>query len=141
MDQKIREITSYSLLLANKNNLLKEIEDLASKAEEETGNQNCLQIKRLIGESLHMDGDYWQQFVGLFTQVNPHFFDNLKQKFPDLTANEIKLCAYIRIGMSSKQIAQMLNLSPESVNKNRYRLRKKLGMEKDEALDKLIASL
>lgn len=88
-----------------------------------------------------MDGDYWQQFVGHFTQVNPHFFDNLKQKFPDLTANEIKLCAYIRIGMSSKQIAQMLNLSPESVNKNRYRLRKKLGMEKDEALDELIASL
>lgn len=141
MDQKIREITSYSLLLANKNNLLKVIENLASKAEKETSNQNCLQIKRLVDENLHMDGDYWQQFVGHFTQVNPHFFDNLKQKFPDLTANEIKLCAYIRIGMSSKQIAQMLNLSPESVNKNRYRLRKKLGMEKDETLDELIASL
>lgn len=141
MDQKIREITSYSLLLANKNNLLKEIESLAAAAGKETGNHDCLQIKRLVDDSLHMDGDYWQQFVGHFTQVNPHFFDNLKQKFPDLTANEIKLCAYIRIGMSSKQIAQMLNLSPESVNKNRYRLRKKLGMEKDEALDELIAGL
>ena len=141
MSQKLREITSYSLLLANKNHLLKDIEDLAVQAEKECGNQNCTKIRRLVEESLHMDGDYWQQFVGHFTQVNPHFFENLKQKFPDLTPNETKLCAYIRIGMSSKQIAQMLNLSPESVNKNRYRLRKKLGLDKDEALEASIASL
>lgn len=88
-----------------------------------------------------MDGDYWDQFVGHFIQVAPHFFEELKQRFPDLTPNEIKLCAYIRIGMSSKQIAQMLNLSPESVNKNRYRLRKKLGLEKDTVLDEIIAGL
>lgn len=141
IEQKIRELTSYSLLLANKNNLLRTVEETAVKAKKEQDNNGYTQIKRLIDESLHMDGDYWEQFVGHFIQVAPHFFDRLKQRFPDLTPNETKLCAYIRIGMSSKQIAQMLNLSPESVNKNRYRLRKKLGLEKDTALDEIIAGL
>lgn len=141
IEQKIRELTSYSLLLANKNNLLKTVEETAVKAQKEQDMGGYGQIKRLIDENLHMDGDYWEQFVGHFVQVAPHFFDQLKQRFPDLTPNEIKLCAYIRIGMSSKQIAQMLNLSPESVNKNRYRLRKKLGLEKDTALDEIIAGL
>ncbi|MDE5605985.1 MAG: LuxR C-terminal-related transcriptional regulator [Bacteroidales bacterium] len=141
IEQKIRELTSYSLLLANKNNLLKTVEETAVKAQKEQDTGGYAQIKRLIDENLHMDGDYWEQFVGHFIQVAPHFFEELKQRFPDLTPNEIKLCAYIRIGMSSKQIAQMLNLSPESVNKNRYRLRKKLGLEKDTALDEIIAGL
>lgn len=141
IEQKIRELTSYSLLLANKNNLLRTIEVTAVKAKKEQDANGYTQIKRLIDENLHMDGDYWEQFVGHFIQVAPHFFDRLKQRFPDLTPNETKLCAYIRIGMSSKQIAQMLNLSPESVNKNRYRLRKKLGLEKDTALDEIIAGL
>ena len=141
IEQKIRELTSYSLLLANKNNLLKTVEETAVKAQKEQDAGGYGQIKRLIDENLHMDGDYWEQFVGHFIQVAPHFFEELKQRFPDLTPNEIKLCAYIRIGMSSKQIAQMLNLSPESVNKNRYRLRKKLGLDKDTALDEIIAGL
>lgn len=141
IEQKIRELTSYSLLLANKNNLLKTVEETAVKAQKEQDAGGYGQIKRLIDENLHMDGDYWEQFVGHFIQVAPHFFEELKQRFPDLTPNEIKLCAYIRIGMSSKQIAQMLNLSPESVNKNRYRLRKKLGLDKDTALDEIIAEL
>ena len=141
MEQKIRELTSYSLLLANKNNLLKTIEESAVKAQKEQNFGGYEQIKRLIDENLHIDGDYWEQFVGHFVQVAPHFFDRLKQRFPDLTSNEIKLCAYIRIGMTSKQIAHMLNLSPESVNKNRYRLRKKIGLDKDEALDEIIVGL
>ena len=138
-EQKIRELTSYTLLLSNKNNVLRTVKATALKAKEEKDESGFDKIKRLIDTNLNMDNDYWEQFVGHFIQVAPHFFDNLKQYCPQLTPNETKLCAYIRIGLSSKQIAQLLNLSQESVNKNRYRLRKKLNLEKDMDLDELIA--
>lgn len=138
-EQKIRELTSYSLLLANKNNVLKAVKETAVKAKEENDGNGFDKIKRLIDTNLNMDNDYWEQFVGHFVQVAPHFFDNLKQHCPHLTPNEIKLCAYIRIGLSSKQIATLLSVSQESVNKNRYRLRKKLNLEKDVDLDELVA--
>lgn len=138
-EQKIRELTSYTLLLSNKNNVLRSVKETALKAKEEKDESGFDKIKRLIDTNLNMDSDYWEQFVGHFVQVAPHFFENLKQYGPHLTPNEIKLCAYIRIGLSSKQIAQLLNLSQESVNKNRYRLRKKLNLEKEVDLDDLIA--
>lgn len=141
MEQKVREITSYSLLVANKNNLLEKIRDSLSHLNESSPKETANRINRLIDESLHTDGEYWKQFVVHFTQVDPHFFDLLKSKYPNLTPNETKLCAYIRIGMTSKQIAQMLNLTPESVNKNRYRLRKKFDLEKDIELDDFIKKL
>lgn len=138
-EQKIRELTSYSLLLSNKNNVLRSIQEMVLKAKEEKDEGGFDKIKRLIDMNLNMDGDYWEQFVGHFVQVEPHFFENLKQYCLHLTQNEIKLCAYIKIGLTSKQIAQLLNLSQESVNKNRYRLRKKLKLEKDMDLDSFIA--
>ncbi|MCM1531767.1 MAG: LuxR C-terminal-related transcriptional regulator [Bacteroides sp.] len=140
-EQKIRELTSYTLLLSNKNNVLRAVKETALKAGAEKDESGFDKIKRLVDSNLNMDNDYWEQFVAHFTQVAPHFFDNLKQTCPHLTPNEIKLCAYIRIGLSSKQIAQLLNLSQESVNKNRYRLRKKLNLEKEVDLDDLIAGL
>ena len=138
-EQKIRELTSYTLLLSNKNNVLRSVKETALKAKEEKDEGGYDKIKRLIDTNLNMDSDYWEQFVGHFVQVAPHFFENLKKYCPHLTPNETKLCAYIRIGLSSKQIAQLLNLSQESVNKNRYRLRKKLNLEKEMDLDELIA--
>ncbi len=140
-EQKIRELTSYTLLLSNKNNVLRSVKETALKAKEEKDEGGYDKIKRLIDTNLNMDSDYWEQFVGHFVQVAPHFFENLKKYCPHLTPNETKLCAYIRIGLSSKQIAQLLNLSQESVNKNRYRLRKKLNLEKDVDLDELISGL
>lgn len=138
IEQKRKEITSYTLLLSGKNQILFQIKELLRQMEK-TQDPNILKkIQRSIDENLHTDDDYWEQFVLLFNQVDAGFFERLKDRFKDLTQNEIRLCAYIRIGMTSKQIAQMLNLSPESVNKNRYRLRKKLALDREEDLDNCI---
>lgn len=141
VEQKSRELSSYSLLLANKNSLLKDVEELTEKQNMDNYDSIRRQIIHLIKDSLRTDEDYWNSFSIHFTQVNPHFFENLDKRFPGLTPNEIKLCAYIKIGMSSKQIAQMLNLSPRSVNTNRYRMRKKYGLAEDEDLDTIIKQL
>jgi len=139
IDAKTREITSSSLLLSNKNNLLQQILELANlslsnkgKAGEATQN-----IIHIVKTNLHIEED-WNNFMIHFDKVHPDFFEKMQSQYGNLTQNELKLCAYIRIGLSIKQIAQMLNISPASVKKNRYLLRKKLNLKEDENLDESI---
>ena len=141
MEQKVRELSSYSLLLASKNNILQEVSGMLEQMDKENLPDLKSRAKRLIGENLRTDEDYWNTFAVHFNQVNPTFFANLAKRFPGITANEQKLCAYIKIGMTSKQIASMLNLAPRSVNTNRYRLRKRFGLEQDDDLDQIVKSL
>ncbi len=61
-------------------------------------------------------------------ELNKRFYANLKEDFPELTTNDLRLCAYIKIGMSAKEIAKLLHIKPSSVYISRSRLRKKLGL-------------
>lgn len=67
-------------------------------------------------------------FYSNFEKIYPNFSHSLKNISPDISANELKLCALLRLNLSSKEIGQLLNITHESVNKARYRLRKKLGL-------------
>ena len=98
------------------------------------------QINSVIGDSLRND-DEWSRFKLHFDSVHPDFFLKLKQRSSELTENDLRLCAYIRIGMRAKQIAEMLSVSPDSINTNRYRLRKKLALAKGQSLDDFIRQI
>lgn len=91
-------------------------------------------LVRKITEHLNSE-KYWDDFTAHFEQVNPQFFKDLKERYPSLTDKDLKLCAYIKIGFSAKQIAQMLSVLPESVNTTRYRLRRKMGLPPEVALE------
>lgn len=67
-------------------------------------------------------------FYSNFEKIYPNFSNALKKISPNISANELKLCALIRLNLSSKEIGQLLNITQDSVNKARYRLRKKLGL-------------
>lgn len=67
-------------------------------------------------------------FYSNFEKIYPSFSQSLKEKSPNISANELKLCALIRLNLTSKEIGQLLNITQDSVNKARYRLRKKLGL-------------
>ncbi|WP_156033167.1 hypothetical protein [Sediminibacter sp. Hel_I_10] len=67
-------------------------------------------------------------FYSDFEKIYPNFSQSLKKISPNISANELKLCALIRLNLSSKEIGQILNITQDSVNKARYRLRKKLGL-------------
>lgn len=142
LELQVREMASSSLLLSFKNNILQQISDLSdelihdkSKAEEIS-----FKIKRIIKNNVHTESG-WNDFVIHFNKIRPHFFDKLQRQYPTLTQNETKLCAYIRMGMSIKQIAQMLNLMPSSVKISRHRLRQKLNLQTSDNLDEFIQSL
>jgi DNA-binding CsgD family transcriptional regulator len=70
----------------------------------------------------------WDRFALYFDQVHNNFLTTLKTKFPQLSATDLKLCAYLRLNLSSKEIAQILNISLKGVEVSRYRIRKKLNL-------------
>jgi len=85
-------------------------------------------IKRMIralDEDDKMDED-WEHFTIHFDKVHNDFFVALKERHPNLTPNELKLCAYLRMSLSTKEMAQLMNISVRGVEISRYRLRKKL---------------
>ena len=76
----------------------------------------------------------WEQFSHHFDQVHVNFMERLRKKYPQITTNDEKLCAYLRLNLSTKETAQMMNISVRGVEASRYRLRKKLGLSNDENL-------
>ena len=76
----------------------------------------------------------WEQFSHHFDQVHVNFMERLRKKYPQITANDEKLCAYLRLNLSTKETAQMMNISVRGVEASRYRLRKKLGLSNEENL-------
>ena len=77
---------------------------------------------------IEKNDDEWNQFAIYFDQVHNNFISTLKSKFPGLSSTDLKLCAYLRLNLSSKEIAQLLNISLKGVEISRYRVRKKFGI-------------
>jgi len=78
--------------------------------------------------------DDWEQFSEYFDKSNNDFLRKLKENNPTLTAADLKLCAYLRLSLSTKAIADLLNLSIRGVESSRYRLRKKLSLSNEVSL-------
>ncbi len=139
IQKKDREISSSTLLLTNKNEVLKQLSDITRRFSDDgkVPREFVREVNAVIGDSLKND-DEWSRFRLHFDSVHPDFFSKLKEASPELTENDLRLCAYIRIGMRAKQIAEMLSISSDSVNSNRYRLRKKLGLSRGDSLDDFV---
>jgi DNA-binding CsgD family transcriptional regulator len=83
----------------------------------------------------------WETFEANLNQINNEFIIALSNKYPNLTPKDIKLCIYLKMNLSSKEIAPMMNISFRGVELHRYRLRKKLGLSQDENLSKFLLSV
>jgi len=95
-----------------------------------------IELKKMIkvlSEDDKMDKD-WEHFAQHFDKVNSDFVVSLKEKHPTITGNELKLCAYLRMNLSTKEIAQLMNISVRGVEISRYRLRKKLQIPSEKSL-------
>ncbi|ALM47890.1 hypothetical protein AMR72_02665 [Flavobacterium psychrophilum] len=139
---KEREVTSYSLILSNKNNVLQEVLSETRQLKKvlnpgaETAYKNII---KTINDNLNKDPEQ-HKFMYHFNEVHPDFFNKLKDLCPDLTENNLRICAYFKMGMSNKQVAAILNISVETVKNGRYRLKKKLRLGEDENLDDFLRS-
>ena len=80
------------------------------------------------------DDEYWKVFRENFDLIHKQFFRHLRDAFPNLTANDLKFCAYLRLNLSSKEIVNLTGISIRGVEGARYRLRKKLGLKEGDDL-------
>ncbi|PZF74028.1 tetratricopeptide repeat protein [Taibaiella soli] len=143
LEQKSKELTTHTLHIIQKNQLL---DDLRNKLEEMVNDEKRDQKKQLksllqqINQSFNHE-QYWKEFHNIFEQVHQKFFDNLKRYCADLTANDFRLVALLKMNLSSDNIATLLGISQDSLRVSRYRLRKKLGLEQGENLSAFLQQL
>lgn len=128
--------------------LFKEKSKLIDKMQEQldivnTENAEQRDINQLLTniEDYISPNEYWEEFITSFNLVNKSFFDQILKKYPELSNNELRLCALIKCNLSNKEIANILNITPDSVKKSRNRLRKRLLLEADDSLTKYIQFL
>ena len=128
LDLRNREITSKTMSQMQRNEVLNEvIEKLIHLENNPKGSGNSLpmvirELKGMIDDGSKKDFDYY------FVQVHPDFYAHLKGDFPDLTSNELRLCALVKANLNIKEIANLNNVSIDSVKSSRKRLRKSLGI-------------
>ena len=142
LDAQAREISSYSLLVSNKNKLLKQILELNTQArqDKEHTTKALAKIDEIITGIFNVDEE-WENFKVHFDKVHPHFFKKLKRMCNDLTEENLRMSAYIKIGMSTKQIAQLLHIEEMSVAVSRHRIKKKLKLPEKESIISFIRAL
>ena len=144
IEAKEKEQKKVALSIIRKNEILSklkaEIEILKLKPEEKLKYTDLNTLKILILENLNIENER-KSFDNYIKELNNTFFQNLEKKYPGLTNNEKKLCSLLRLKLTSKEIASILNITPKSVEVNRYRLRKKMNIKKEEKLSKIIRKL
>ena len=128
VENKSRELSNAALNLIRKNEVLQRLKDELLDARNDP--RALQKLARLIDN--HLEGDHdWEVFEESFNRVHDDFFKRLMHDFPDLTPGDLRLAAYLKMNLSSKEIAPLLNISVRGVENKRYRLRKKLGLPED----------
>jgi ligand-binding sensor domain-containing protein len=140
---KSRELTSYTLLIIQKNKLLDELKKKLKEAVRGPGSGNLRDFKnllKLINYNFSPDKE-WSEFNANFNRIHEGFADSLKVRFSELTNNDLRLCALYRIGIQTKDIAEAMGISQASVKMARYRLRKKLGLTPEEDISEFLQKI
>jgi DNA-binding CsgD family transcriptional regulator len=140
-----KELAANAMHLMQKGELLQSIKEELQKAlrKENDPEQLKTEVKKIIImlEQDNILDESWEQFLMHFNQVHAGFFDKLRQQFPNLTSYDQKMTAYLRMNLTTKEIATLLNISVRGVEGGRYRLRKKMGLDSDTNLVNFIQEI
>ncbi|MCF6132330.1 tetratricopeptide repeat protein [Flavobacterium wongokense] len=136
IEHKESQLSAITIQMLEKNELLDEIKTILSK-KEPTSEKD---LKKLVSKYTIQDNN-WKDFDNYFESVNKNFYTRLKQKYPEISTNDLKICALIKLNLSIKEMASILNISPDSVKTARHRLRKKLQLSTEENLTDFILTV
>jgi AraC family chitin signaling transcriptional activator len=127
IEARNRELAISTMNMIKKNETLNAIKDELSQLKDESGIRSVMKV---IDKNLNNKED-WKFFEEAFNHADKNFFKKVKEIHPELTSNDLRLCVYLRMNLSSKEIAPLLNISHRSVEIKRYRLRKKINLSRD----------
>ncbi len=137
IESKTKELSSSTMNIIKKNELLGQIKDELLLVKDNGGLKSVL---KTINSNLTKDND-WELFEEAFNNADADFLKKVKLAHAVLTPNDLRLCAYLRLNLSSKEIAPLLNISARSVEIKRYRLRKKMELSHEKSLVEYILEL
>ena len=138
LQTKSSEVAGKSLSIAKQSEMIENIQGILDT--EKDFNKLKSEIKKAIKIN-EVNKHEWETFETNLNQIHNEFIINLSKKFPHLTPKDIKLCVYLKMNLSSKEIAPLMNISFRGVELHRYRLRKKLSLTQEENLSKFLLSL
>ena len=136
MANKNKELAVSTMSLIRKNEFLTNIKDQLK----ESGSSKIKSVIKTIDKDINEE-DNWNYFKEAFNNADKDFFKKIKSLHPALTPNDLKLCAYLRLNLSSKEIGPLLNISVKSVEIKRYRLRKKMDLVREANLTLYILNI
>ncbi len=135
IENREKELTTNVLYLLKKNEFLANLTDTLQELNNRILPENKTYLRRIIRDiERNTFTDSWDEFEKRFQDVHVDFYKNLSVEFSDLTPNELKLCAFLKLNMTSKDISAITNQSTDSLKVARYRLRKKLGLTREDNL-------
>lgn len=137
IDNKNRELGISTMSLIKKNEFLNSIKKELQHVEDVN---NIKHVIKIIDRNINNTDD-WHVFEEAFNNADKDFLKKIKQEHPVLTSNDLRLCAYLRLNLSSKEIAPLLNISARSVEVKRYRLRKKMDLPHESSLTDYILEI
>lgn len=134
---KERELTSTVTYMANKNNILsetkEELKELLNIINESTTRFKLKSVVSKIDDNLNFYED-WQNFKNQFDEIYPEYINRLLKKYPNISHNDLKLCVYLKMGISNKEIAQLQSMTLDGVKSANKRLKKKMEIPADVSL-------
>jgi DNA-binding CsgD family transcriptional regulator len=128
---KTKELADTSMHLAERQEALLKVKESLQRLYRNTNNNHDIRKTLLLLSDIERNDENWEKFASHFDEINNNLFHNLRKVHPKLTTTDMKLCAYLELRLSSKEIAQMMNISVRGVEIARYRLRKKLQLQTD----------
>lgn len=130
LEQRSQELISYVLQEQQRNSFLLELRERIGQAEPD-------RLTQSIDLQLNQE-ERWKYFVTLFERLHPLFFSRLQSAYPTLNTNDLRLIAMLKLNLSTKEISTLLGISPQSANTARYRLRKRLDLPAEAALESFL---
>lgn len=138
INSKRKELANTTLIGARKNEVLMEIQGELNKDKDKFSNQ--FRLKHIMNKinSAIKSKDEWKVFETNFNEVHEDFFKELLKRYPQLSNKDLKLCSYLKMNLSSKEIAPLMGISVRGVEVHRYRLRKKIDLDSKENLNNFL---
>ena len=141
LEFKKRELTSATLNLVKKNETIVDIKNRLGEIKKNVKNeQSSKAIQKLIQklQAEEVQDENWEHMMMHFNQVHSGYFEKLKSTYPKLTPKDLKMCAYLRMNLTTKEMTSLLNVTTRGVEASRYRLRKKFALDKDKNLTEFL---
>lgn len=141
---KSKELATYSLIEARRNQVFDKLKENLSRIRyQKDGVISKTEYEAL--QTIIREGEFsqssWEHFYSTFDLIHKSFFRTLQQRHPDLTSGDLRICAYLRLNMSTKELSSVMGVSLKGAEAAKYRLRKKLSLPSDVSLSEYLSSI